>query len=48
MSRINLDKFITLRDGSKYRGGMTERYLHGKGENVFPDGSFYNGNYNLG
>jgi hypothetical protein len=45
--RINLDKFITLRDGSKYRGGMRGRLKHGMGENIFQDGSFYKGNYNL-
>jgi hypothetical protein len=44
----NLDKFINLRDGSKYRGGMRWRLQHGMGEHIFQDGSYYKGNYNLG
>jgi hypothetical protein len=46
--KYHLDKFITVRDGSKYRGGMRMRLYHGMGENIFQDGSYYKGNYNLG
>jgi hypothetical protein len=46
--KINVDKFITLGDGSKYWGGMRARLYHGMGENIFQDGSYYKGNYNLG